>query len=90
VQFGYDLRGLRTSAQFANGTHAIGYAWDNAGRLASTTAGGKTVSHQYDAAGNRIRTTWPDGFFTTQLRRGEPDERDQGKLQPQSGQLRLR
>ena len=65
VQFGYDLRGLRTSAQFANGSHAIGYAWDNAGRLASTTAGGKTLGHQYDAAGNRIRTTWPDGFFTT-------------------------
>ncbi|MDR6856846.1 hypothetical protein [Variovorax guangxiensis] len=42
VQFGYDLRGLRTSAQFANGSHAIGYAWDNAGRLASTTAGGKS------------------------------------------------
>ncbi|MGK6307422.1 RHS repeat-associated core domain-containing protein [Variovorax sp. DT-64] len=65
VQFGYDLRGLRTSAQFANGTHAISYAWDNAGRLMSTTAGGKTLSHQYDAAGNRIRTTWPDAFYTT-------------------------
>ncbi|VTU27608.1 Cell wall-associated polypeptide CWBP200 [Variovorax sp. PBL-H6] len=65
VQFGYDLRGLRTSAQFANGTHAISYAWDNAGRLASTAAGGKTLSHQYDAAGNRIRTTWPDAFYTT-------------------------
>ncbi len=65
VQFGYDLRGLRTSAQFANGTHAISYTWDNAGRLASTTAGGKTLSHQYDAAGNRVRTTWPDAFYTT-------------------------
>ncbi|MDR6536603.1 YD repeat-containing protein [Variovorax soli] len=65
VQFGYDLRGLRTSAQFANGTHAIGYAWDNAARLSATTAGGKTLSHSYDAAGNRIRTTWPDGFYTT-------------------------
>ncbi|MDR6539781.1 DUF6531 domain-containing protein, partial [Variovorax soli] len=42
VQFGYDLRGLRTSAQFANGSHAIGYAWDNAARLSATTAGGKT------------------------------------------------
>ncbi len=65
VQFGYDLRGLRTSAQFANGTHAISYTWDNAGRLSATTAGGKTLSHQYDAAGNRIRTTWPDAFYTT-------------------------
>ncbi|MDQ0612258.1 RHS repeat-associated protein [Variovorax sp. W1I1] len=65
VTFGYDLRGLRTSAQFANGSHAITYAWDNAGRQLSTTAGGKTLSYQYDLAGNRIRTTWPDAFFTT-------------------------
>ncbi|VTU29148.1 Cell wall-associated polypeptide CWBP200 [Variovorax sp. PBS-H4] len=65
VQFGYDLRGLRTAAQFANGSHAISYAWDNAGRLTSTTAGGKTLSHQYDAAGNRIRSTWPDAFYTS-------------------------
>ena len=65
VQFGYDLRGLRTSAQFANGSHAIGYTWDNAGRLVSTTAGGKTLGHNYDAAGNRTRTTWPDAFYTT-------------------------
>ncbi|MDR6539663.1 RHS repeat-associated core domain-containing protein, partial [Variovorax soli] len=54
-----------TSAQFANGSHAIGYAWDNAARLSATTAGGKTLSHSYDAAGNRIRTTWPDAFYTT-------------------------
>ena len=33
--------------------------------MTSTTAGGKTLGHQYDAAGNRTRTTWPDGFFTT-------------------------
>ena len=41
--------------------------WDNAGRLISTTAGGKTVGYQYDAAGNRIRTTWPEAtpFYVT-------------------------
>ncbi|MDR6538476.1 RHS repeat-associated core domain-containing protein, partial [Variovorax soli] len=38
---------------------------DNAARLSATTAGGKTLSHSYDAAGNRIRTTWPDAFYTT-------------------------
>ncbi len=65
VQYAYDLRGLRTAAQFANGAHAITYTWDAAGRLTGTTAGGKTLAHQYDRAGNRTRTTWPDGFFTT-------------------------
>lgn len=65
IQFGYDLRGLRTAAQFANGSHTITYAWDNAGRLLNTSAGGKTLAYQYDAAGNRVRSTWPDGFYTT-------------------------
>ena len=65
VQYVYDLRGLRTAAQFANGSHAITYAWDNAGRQLNTVAGGKTIAYQYDAAGNRVRITWPDAFFTT-------------------------
>jgi YD repeat-containing protein len=65
VQFSYELRGLRTAAQYASGAHTITYAWDNAGRQLSTTAGGKTVSYQYEAAGNRTRTTWPDTFYAT-------------------------
>ncbi|MFU0488371.1 hypothetical protein ACMZ41_18195, partial [Acinetobacter baumannii] len=65
VQFGYDLRGLRTASQYANGSHTITYVWDNAGRLINTTAGGKTLTYQYDAAGNRVQTTWPDAFYTT-------------------------
>lgn len=65
VQFGYDLRGLRTSSQYANGSYAVSYAWDNAGRLLNTTAGGRTLNFQYDAASNRTQTTWPDGFNTT-------------------------
>lgn len=63
VTFGYDLRGLRTAAQYANGSHTITYAWDNAGRQLNTTAGGKTVAYQYDPAGNRTRTTWPGTFY---------------------------
>lgn len=65
VQFGYDLRGLRTAAQYANSSYAISYAWDNAGRQVSTSAGGKTLGFQYDGAGNRTQTTWPEGFYTT-------------------------
>ena len=53
--------------QSRHGSFAIGYAWDNAGRLASTTAGGKTLGYQYDAAGNRTRITWPEAtaFYVT-------------------------
>ena len=65
VQFGYDLRNLRTSAQYANGSYAVTYTWDNAGRLISTAAGGKTLAFQYDGANNRTQMTWPDGFYTT-------------------------
>ncbi|ABB08532.1 RHS repeat-associated core domain-containing protein [Burkholderia lata] len=65
VQFGYDLRGLRTASQYTNGSYAVSYAWDNAGRLLNATAGGKTLNFQYDAASNRTQTTWPDGFNTT-------------------------
>ncbi|HRP24231.1 RHS repeat domain-containing protein [Thauera sp.] len=37
--------------------------WDAAGRLTSTTAGGKTLAYQYDPAGNRTRLTWPETAF---------------------------
>ncbi|MBT2336215.1 RHS repeat protein [Variovorax paradoxus] len=63
VTFGYDLRGLRTAAQYANGSHTITYAWDNAGRQLNTAAGGKTVAYEYDPAGNRTRMTWPGTFY---------------------------
>jgi RHS repeat-associated protein len=67
VGFAYDLLGRRTAASFANGSYSITDAFDNAGRLTSTTAGGKTLGFQYDAAGNRTRTTWPEAtaFYVT-------------------------
>ncbi len=63
LQFSYDLRGLRTQALFANNSFATTYAWDNAGRMVNTVSGGQSVSSAYDAAGNRTRLTWPDGYF---------------------------
>jgi RHS repeat-associated protein len=67
VGFAYDLLGRRTVANFANGSYSITHVYDNAGRLTSTAAGGKTLSFQYDAAGNRTRTTWPEAaaFYVT-------------------------
>lgn len=67
VTFTYDLKGKRTSANYANGSYLVSHAYDNAGRMTSTTAGGKTLSFQYDAAGNRTRITWPEAtpFYVT-------------------------
>ena len=33
--------------------------------MSNTTAGGNTLSYQYDPASNKTRTTWPDGFYTS-------------------------
>ncbi|MDR0183578.1 RHS repeat-associated core domain-containing protein [Lysobacter arvi] len=61
VTFSYDLRGLRTVASYANAALGqIAYTWDNAGRL---TAQNGRFTHLYDAAGNRTRQVWPDGFY---------------------------
>jgi RHS repeat-associated protein len=67
VAFAYDLLNRKTAANYANASYNVGYVWDAAGRLANTTAGGKTVAYQYDAAGNRTRTTWPEAtpFYVT-------------------------
>jgi RHS repeat-associated protein len=60
VEFKYDLLGRRTSAAYADNSHGITSYWDNAGRLSRTTAGGRTLSYTYDAAGNRTHITWPE------------------------------
>lgn len=64
ITFGYDLVNRRTASNFADSSYTIAYVWDNAGRLTSAAANGpavgsKTLSYQYDAAGNRTRITWP-------------------------------
>lgn len=63
VSFSYDLLNRRLSANYADASHNISYVWDAAGRLTSTTAGGRALAYQYDAAGNRTRVTWPDTAF---------------------------
>ncbi len=65
VKFEYDLLGRRTAANHADGSSAVSYEYDNAGHLLNTIADGKTLSYQYDPAGNRTRITWPDNFFAT-------------------------
>ena len=38
--------------------------WGEGRRLQSITKNGQTTSYQYDASGNRIRVTYPDGSYT--------------------------
>jgi RHS repeat-associated protein len=66
VTYGYDLRGLQTSSLFPSG-QGITNVFDGFGRQTSSTntMGGvsRTIGHNYDADGDRIRTTHPDANY---------------------------
>jgi RHS repeat-associated protein len=62
VTYGYDLMSHTTSV-IQTGGQSISWLFDKAGRLESTTAGGRTLGYLYDNSGNRRRITWPDGVF---------------------------
>ncbi|MFY0099917.1 hypothetical protein ABTQ08_20860, partial [Acinetobacter baumannii] len=69
VYYAYDLRGLQTAARFDSnsGTDAVLSAWDGFGRQTSSTTSmagtSRQLTYDYDANGNRIRVTHPDGHF---------------------------
>ena len=71
VYYGYDLLGHQLFARFASTSgQGITSTYDGFGRLTSSAnnTGGttRTLSYQYDADGNRVRITHPDGtYFTT-------------------------
>ena len=68
IYYGYDLRGLQTSARF-DGPSGPGLtmAYDGHGRLLSSgnNSGGvnRTLGYAYDANGSQTRVTHPDGTF---------------------------
>jgi RHS repeat-associated protein len=62
VTYGYDLLSRQTGVTQTGG-QSVGWVFDKAGRVMSTTAGSRTVSYLYDDAGNRERITWPDSFY---------------------------
>lgn len=71
VYYSYDLRGLQTAARFdsAAGLDAVTAGYDGFGRQTSSVTSMSGVSqaltYQYDAGGNRVRVTHPDGTYFT-------------------------
>jgi len=69
VYYKYDVRGLQTEAHFdsASGADKVVNAYDGFGRILSSTTTmssvSRTLSYQYDAAGNRTLITHPDGVY---------------------------
>ncbi|MBN8809655.1 MAG: hypothetical protein J0I47_15665 [Sphingomonas sp.] len=66
VYYGYDLRGLQTYARFGSASGAgLTNTYDGFGRLASTSTNQSgttlTLGYTYDADGNRLTMTFPDG-----------------------------
>ncbi len=62
--FTYDLVGRMETAKRAGET--ITYGHDTAGRVETVTDGAdRTIDYRWDASGNRVRTTWPDGWYVT-------------------------
>ncbi len=63
----YDRAGRETAVSDTLGNTIVS-TYDTAGRLSATTRttpalAARTVSYQYDAASNRTRLTWPDGYY---------------------------
>ena len=70
VTYGYDLRGLQTSATFTGTSDAVTNAFDGFGRPVSSAIamGGttRTLLYRHDPDGNRTRITYPDGNWWQQ------------------------
>jgi len=62
VSYIYDLASRQTDVDFATGGHLIHHTYDTAGRLTATSDNGRSLSYTYDAAGNRTKVGWPDGY----------------------------
>lgn len=64
----YNLLGEQTtvySGNFGSPVHGVFYDYDAAGRKLYESTDGRQVSYQYNQAGNRSRTTWPDGYYVS-------------------------
>jgi RHS repeat-associated protein len=67
VYYSYDLRNLQLSARFdSQSSEGVTNTYDGFGRLSSSridmAAVSRTLTYDYDADGNRLHITHPDGF----------------------------
>ncbi|HEY2707548.1 MAG TPA: hypothetical protein VGI95_05790, partial [Caulobacteraceae bacterium] len=66
VFYGYDLLSRVTFANYVSTTGTgVSFAYDALSRKTTETSAGFTMGSQYDAAGDRTRITWPDGFYAS-------------------------
>lgn len=68
VYYGYDYRGLQTSARFDSGSgEGLTTQYDGFGRMTANTLAmdgvSRTLAYRYDLTGNRTRITHPDGQY---------------------------
>lgn len=61
--FGYNLVGSLLSIQRPADSTSVTYTYDALGRMTAENQPYGSMSSQYDAAGNRTRLTWGDGFY---------------------------
>ena len=52
--------------QATQGSSTLTYTYDALGRNTSESSPRGTMSYEFDFAGRRVKTTWPDGFYTSQ------------------------
>lgn len=65
VNFNYNLQNALTQIARAHDGQTLTDQYDALGRLTSEGQPFGTVTYQYDAAGDRTRITWSDGFFAS-------------------------
>lgn len=65
IVYSYDAMGHLKSIIHTADSSSINYTYDALGRLISETQPFGQMSYQYDVAGRRTRSTWPDGFFVS-------------------------
>jgi RHS repeat-associated protein len=63
----YDAVGLRTKVVYPGTSRTLVSAYDRASRVVEVRDGGKITSYAYDANGNRLSETTPNGVTTTSV-----------------------
>jgi RHS repeat-associated protein len=66
VDVTYTSYDLQAHLKAASQSNTLTWTWDALGRIRSEASPLGTMAFEYDAAGRRTKTIWPDGYFTSQ------------------------